>query len=61
MTPTPSKSDKPVDPPVAGGEDEAPHKQRGTGREKNKGSNQFPVDETDNGPPTAPGDTGEGP
>jgi hypothetical protein len=61
MTQMPSKSDKPNDPPYAGGEDEVPRNGLGTKVLRNSRPDQFPVDETDNGPPTAPDDTGEGP
>jgi hypothetical protein len=61
MTPTPNKTDKPNDPPTSGGEDEStpsPRPAKGSGGKQSK---EFPVDETDNGPSIAPGDTGEGP
>jgi hypothetical protein len=57
MTPMPNKTDKPNNPPYAGGEDETPRNPRPANAVGNKGSAQFPVDETDNGPPTPPGDT----
>jgi hypothetical protein len=61
MTSIPNKADKPSDPPYPGGEDEAPQNQPGAKRAGNPRSNQLPVDESNNGPPTARGDTGEGP
>jgi hypothetical protein len=41
----PKKQDKPNDPPYAGGEDEA-----GKDQEPKHEANDFPVDETDDGP-----------
>jgi hypothetical protein len=55
----PQKHDKPDDPVYSGGEDES-----GASREPNAKKPQqpknYPVDESDAGPATAPDDTGEG-
>ncbi len=53
------KQDKPDDPVYPGGEDETSedHKAKSTA---DPPSNKFPADESDVGPSTAPGDTGEG-
>ncbi len=60
MTQVPKRIDKPNDPPYSGGEDESQGREKAS-RDPKQRPNNFPVDETDNGPPTAPGDTGEGP
>ena len=52
-------NDKPNDPPYPGGEDETPGDHAST-RNRDQRSSDFPVDENDEGPPTAPGDIREG-
>jgi hypothetical protein len=49
MTETSNKNDKPGEPAYPGGEDEASRKQLRAPAKK-KQSNDFPVDETDDGP-----------
>jgi hypothetical protein len=48
MTNTPNKNDKPREPAYPGGEDEGSGKQQRVPAKKP--SNNFPVDETDDGP-----------
>src|SRR5277367_6533557 len=50
-----SQGDKPDDPAYCGGEDETTDNSDAGHRSKN-----FPVDESDDSPPTAPRDTGDG-
>jgi hypothetical protein len=52
----PEKHDKPNDPAYAGGEDENGQNPKA---QKTQRSKEFPVDESDSGPATAPDDTGE--
>jgi len=60
MTQIPKKPDKPNDPPYPGGEDESPGNETAT-RDLKQRSNEFPVDESDNGPGTAADGTAAGP